>query len=683
MASSAMIRLPGAKRFPWIELPQAEGYRAEIDGLRAIAVLAVIVHHFSRSLLPSGYLGVDVFFVISGYVITASLTRRSRGKASELLIDFYSRRVRRLVPALLVCVVLTALMVSWFDPDPAVSLRTGVAALFGVSNLYLFRHSADYFGQPVELNPFTQTWSLGVEEQFYLVFPLLVIVSGFAVGRSWGLRALFGIVLASSIASLTIFVVLGDLNPVAGYYLMPARFWELGAGCLLFLGQMCWTQPWTWPPVSPWLALMVGAAAFCAPRIWSLPATVLAVLASVVLIGSVEPGRRVHRWLSHPWLVAIGVLSYSLYLWHWSVLCLSRWSFGITWWSAPLQLLLMLTLAWLSYQLVERPLRRRAWAPLRRQTIGLGMGACGAGSLLLLGLGWTHGRTADAGAGQGLQQGKALSSHPGRPTFLVVGNSHAEHLAPLFENLHRTLGLGVVLLGPGGNLYPPLRVTVPAYPFTRPMWELTDRITRDGVHRALPRLVQGDVVVLASKLEGVLTDDFFEEIYRARGLRTHRWDERWTTQLSADQAKHRWLDDVSRLGALLHRRGIRLVLVAPLPVFRGASDPLPLQACERSLRKLVLGRLQSNCVQTFSADRAELLARFAAIRSGMRNLEQRQPDLFVFDPFPVLCPEAQTHCTTLAAGQVRFRDSNHLSPAGALALRPDFVRFLTRHQILR
>ena len=153
---------------------QANSYRPEIDGLRALAVIAVIVNHFNHQILPSGYLGVDVFFVISGYVITSSLLGRLNIGIGEFLLDFYLRRVKRLLPALVVMVALTALLIRLFDPNPQASIITGVASLFGFSNIFLFYQATDYFGPNALLNTFSHTWSLGVEEQFYLVFPIFM-----------------------------------------------------------------------------------------------------------------------------------------------------------------------------------------------------------------------------------------------------------------------------------------------------------------------------------------------------------------------------------------------------------------------------------------------------------------------------------------------------------------------------
>jgi peptidoglycan/LPS O-acetylase OafA/YrhL len=214
-------------------------YRPEIDGLRAVAVIAVIVNHFSKDALPSGYLGVDIFFVISGFVITGSILGRPHQSFREGLAGFYSRRIKRLVPALVFCVVLTSLAICLFNPAPGVSLQTGMTALFGASNVYLYSQSTDYFAPSTELNAFTHTWSLGVEEQFYLLFPFLLWLAGFwrlgqasAEVMSKRLEWIIGVL---ATASLIGFICFYASNLAAVYFLMPFRFWELGAGCLLAL----------------------------------------------------------------------------------------------------------------------------------------------------------------------------------------------------------------------------------------------------------------------------------------------------------------------------------------------------------------------------------------------------------------------------------------------------------------
>ena len=224
----------------------SDRYRPEIDGIRAIAVIAVIVNHFDRHILPYGYLGVDIFFVISGFVITSSIYYRPTGRFVSFWSEFYARRFKRIFPALAVCVLLTSLLICLVDPAPIASLRTGLASLFGLSNLYLLKQATDYFGTWAELNAFTHTWSLGVEEQFYLLFPLAVWTTRFRRG------ALITVVGAASMTSLIFYIAIAAKSQPESFFLLQSRLWELGLGVLLFsvttLGSLTSRLRQTIPP---------------------------------------------------------------------------------------------------------------------------------------------------------------------------------------------------------------------------------------------------------------------------------------------------------------------------------------------------------------------------------------------------------------------------------------------------
>jgi peptidoglycan/LPS O-acetylase OafA/YrhL len=178
---------------------------------------------------------VDVFFVISGFVITGSLAQRPASGLGDLMLGFYGRRIRRLLPALLLCVLITAVALCLVNPDPGQMLGVGWRALFGTSNLILHKLAVDYFRPAAELNPFTQTWTLGVEEQFYLLFPLLVWFSGFAREGRDGSRRLLWLLIPLVVASFGVFVHQLGVDVPAAFFLLPGRFWELGVGCLLWL----------------------------------------------------------------------------------------------------------------------------------------------------------------------------------------------------------------------------------------------------------------------------------------------------------------------------------------------------------------------------------------------------------------------------------------------------------------
>ena len=157
-----------------------ENYKIEIDTLRAVAVIAVIINHISTDWLPSGYLGVDVFFVISGYVVSSSIKNSSYNSFREMLQTFYSKRIKRLFPALYTIVFFFTFLSLLFVINNKDSIKTGMYSLFGLSNMFLLIHEFDYFSEGSSLNLFTHTWSLGVEEQFYIFFPMILYFLGFS-----------------------------------------------------------------------------------------------------------------------------------------------------------------------------------------------------------------------------------------------------------------------------------------------------------------------------------------------------------------------------------------------------------------------------------------------------------------------------------------------------------------------
>jgi len=326
-------------------------YRPEIDGLRAIAVAAVIINHFSKSILPSGYLGVDIFFVISGYVITRSLLHQQQAGLGSFLLRFYARRARRLIPALVVFTLISGVLICIVNPAPAASLRTGAAGLIGLSNIELFMQATDYFAPSTEMNIFTHTWSLGVEEQFYLLYPILFWFAARLKGDSAGyvINNLRTSLLIISVASLALFLYWWHHNPPAAYFLVFSRLWELSCGCLIATQRQ--DSVMTMKPgnsLTAALSLAGIAIVMFAPQQFAPLTTPAVVLATAALIcNSRSAGPAIQFLQSRP-VVFIGLISYSLYLWHWAILCLSRWTIGIQWWTIPLQSGLMFGIAYAS-----------------------------------------------------------------------------------------------------------------------------------------------------------------------------------------------------------------------------------------------------------------------------------------------------------------------------------------------
>jgi peptidoglycan/LPS O-acetylase OafA/YrhL len=348
-------------------------------------VVAVIINHFNKELLPSGYLGVDIFFVISGFVITSSLAGRQSGNFLDFMTGFYERRIKRLVPALVVFVLITSVLISLFNPEPETALDLGLRSLFGLSNIELYRASVDYFSYSTELNPFTHTWSLGVEEQFYLLFPFLIWFTGFGRQAAKGDRNLFVWVGLLTVFSIIGFIYLYRTNQPAAYFLMPSRFWEVAAGCMLFLGfKRRQIIEQSLEKVPPFLVVAAMLGVMFLPVKFAIPATIGMVALTCILIACLKDNTLAYGLFTHKDIVYIGLISYSLYLWHWGVLSISRWTLGIHWWTVPLQAGMILLLAIASYRWIETPARRRQYFSQRWKTLGGGVSVAGLASIPLI-----------------------------------------------------------------------------------------------------------------------------------------------------------------------------------------------------------------------------------------------------------------------------------------------------------
>lgn len=367
--------------------PRCDGsqhdYRPEIDGLRAVAVVAVIINHFYRGVLPSGHLGVDIFFVISGYVILGSLLSRQTDSIIDFIFEFYSRRIRRLVPALALFVILCGVAICLVTPKPELSLKAGIYSLFGLSNIFFLAQSTDYFAPATQYNAFIHTWSLGVEEQFYLVFPIVVYACVLHRRRKNGNFVLFAIMAALTAASLVYYIKIFPTDPIAAFFLMPARFWELGLGAITFLVLNMWrSEIAALGRIAGIAAAVLVISLFASPHIASLT-TILVAIVTAILIASLTPNSITYECLTLRPVQFVGKISYSLYLWHWGVLSVGTWLIGNEFWSKPVLLILSVVAATLSYVYVEAPLRRASTATPNWKVITVGAYACFLSALTL------------------------------------------------------------------------------------------------------------------------------------------------------------------------------------------------------------------------------------------------------------------------------------------------------------
>ena len=668
-------------------------YAPFIDGLRAVAVLSVLVYHLDPEWLPGGFTGVDVFFVISGFVVSASVHKLPPMRLGAFMLIFYARRVTRIVPALLVCLVVTAVASALFIPNAYLSdtnQRTGVLAFFGLSNVLLARRGRDYFSPHAEFNPFTHTWSLGVEEQFYLVFPLLFLA--WILGRR---RFSVGLFCGGVALSLVCALWLAKANQISAFYLIWSRFWELGAGVLLF--QLMSMRGHSFDTDSPpsvhanrWalasLLVLAGGLWLATPGAAPMPSSILSVVGTLGVLGFVHgrPTGMVRGMLSLAVVRFIGRISYSLYLWHWPVFVLARWTTGLE--SPAIRLVALAAaaaLATLSYYWIELPTRRVGPRLPRPAAVGAGLAllAAGIGVSVLVNksqpwislstvahnsadwyVDWNDANRGAAGCRveiastefSGAQLTRAIptgcrgAGAEGR-TLYVIGDSHAGVYATMLGKFARETGVRVVHFTRGGCAFVSL---------TREDNADCIRYNAEVVQNILPELRSGDVLFLPSlrlpRFTGLAAGEEMvrmrDAVYNARAV-----EERAAAEHDAAVMLRRITD-----------AGAQVVVEAPKPLYM--SDPF---RCSDWFN-----RDGPSCRRGASLPRAYLEDLRQPIMTALAHMHATNEAVQVWDPLPALCQ--QDACDAKENGRPLYFDVDHLSAHGNDVLLPHFVAFMAR-----
>lgn len=336
-------------------------YRPDIDGLRALAVLAVTVFHFNKQWLPGGFVGVDVFFVISGYLITGIIY----GQANKFSFgDFYGRRIRRILPAAVFVTVITLLVGSLFllPADVKTLSEAAIGATLSAANVYFWLFlDTSYFAASSDTVPLLHMWSLGVEEQFYLIWPALMIIAMKIGGKR--LLATTGVVLA--IVSFAISEYFLSRDPSFAYYMLPSRAGELLVGALLFLWQDLRRVPASVANAAGLvgLAMVAGALVLLDEKngFPGLRSVIPAVGAALLILAGTNQDSPLSKLLGSSGARYIGLRSFSLYLWHWPILAFYRYAYGEPTLAGGLVCVLMMwALTLISYHLIETPFRSKS-----------------------------------------------------------------------------------------------------------------------------------------------------------------------------------------------------------------------------------------------------------------------------------------------------------------------------------
>lgn len=643
-------------------------YRSDIDGLRAVAILAVVLFHAFPDLIPGGFVGVDVFFVISGYLIS-TIILRSLESGRFSFSEFYVRRIRRIFPALIV-VLGSVYALGWWllNAEEFRLLGKHIAAGAGFVQNVVLEREADYFDVATALKPLMHLWSLSVEEQFYLLFPaLLWLAKRVGINLKFGLMTLLLLSFALNVANVHEY-------PTTVFFAPQTRFWELWAGGMLALTNTRNLSPTT-KSVMGWSGLvLVGASFFGLSEDYAFPGfwAAMPVVGTVLLICSGPSSWINHKLLSRPAMVQIGLISFPLYLWHWPLLSFLRIveEGEPSWTWRCMAVGLSALLAWATYRWIERPLRFTSAPKAMVATLLISLfavGCLGYSAYQRAGLDFrqpelrnvakpTKGETA-VGDGTFCQQllpqfadmDCTSTAHSDIPKIALLGDSHAAHVFPgLAEALPSSASL--VNLGCGGCL-PFQGVTGSAgnesLKKSKQMQRVLDWVTTTKEVR---------LVILASRGPMYLTGKGYRETRKNIKLQL------------VDQPQIQDQHEVFERGLrdTLHRlqsAGKKVIFMLDIPEL--GFNP---KACINSRPvRLHEQRNTANC----AVSKADFAQRNDVYRTLVQTVAREFPSVTVFDAAAPFCDNLW--CWGLRDSVIYYSDNNHLTQQGSRLLAQTFT----------
>jgi peptidoglycan/LPS O-acetylase OafA/YrhL len=648
-------------------------YRPDIDGMRAIAVSSVVFFHAGLFPFRSGFVGVDIFFVISGYLI-GGIVLREATEGRFGFVTFYARRARRILPALILVVLLTCLL-GWFLLDAKEYFFVGATAtssLLAISNFSFWRLQ-DYFATDSQLRPLLMTWSLGIEEQFYLFFPLMIVgIVRFAPRRIMVALAIL------TCSSLVVALWSVQAHPAAAFYLLPSRGWELGAGAMLAAWQITqrgrgdqpaafggWVGGQEVLAATGALLIAIAIVAFGGTSSISALPVLLSVLGTAALIAA-EKSVFNRRLLAARPMVFIGLVSYSWYLWHWPLMSYLRivvpqppalWqlmvvtavSFGlavVSWWFVErtfrrptrppgptvLRYAVVLALALVAPMMIKTAAGLPQRLPVDARTIAAEVGAGIDGPCIA---GWSETKPDPAR--------DCVVAIPNRPTVALVGDSHAWALGPGLRELAARQNLGFRMF------------TKPACP------PLLGVSVKSEDH---PVLTETCATFMANSLRDIIADRSIEAVVLA-GL----WDNPmnryvdYAAPRSSKTGEELLREGLERMVGALRDEKRHVVLVGDIPYWR--FDPLRIA----SARSIPLRGRMMCAVWPKCADVSQGAAALDNIvMPDPRSVEIVRETAAIghmsyLDLFGRFCDA--NRCMFQRGNQLLFFDTNHLSAAGA------------------
>lgn len=657
--------------------------RTDIQVLRGAAVLLVVLFHLG--VLPGGFIGVDAFFAISGFVVTRSAIREVRRSGGFDVIAFYGRRVKRILPALAlmtstVGVLSVAALAISLQP---IAARTAIGAHALIANVVLYREGGGYFDPADERNPFLHTWSLSIEEQFYLVFPLavagvlLAVIANRRRGRTIRVRTvalIAGSLVAAASVAMSVLMT-GEMLDIPGvglperfaFYSPFTRAWQFLAGALLAVLELRPSSDQSRRLVPP---VALGLLAICAVIVdeavlWPGPTALIPVALVIIAIAAGDPGDR--RPAGSPdargplarGLSELGADSYGWYLWHWPLIVLTRDLFGhgttLAWPAA----ILGLVVARLSRTRVEDPIRFGRRTDVRRVLVWSTVAPISVASILLIGgerqwgidrfnTGTSPSIASELGcidaADASIVASDCRVAGGDAGLLMLLGDSHAASLSDGVVEVAGSLGFDVVIWA---------RSSCPFLPGTPLLRGADDPRVDEGCLRwqrqaadIIDRL-EPDVVILGHRSSGYtdLGDRGEREMAVAIGDSSARWP------IDGDEAVRLWADALDRTVSELSERGIASIIVHNVPEFRSLDD---------------FGFSLVRRPDPPSLPRQAALAESAAVTQAEARVVARNPQVAGVSPSDILCDGSRCYAGLRPVWY--YADRNHLSPEGSRLL---------------
>lgn len=648
-------------------------YRPDVDGLRAVAVLVVLFFHLDLTQFSGGFIGVDVFLVISGYLITRLLSKEI-DNGSFGFTHFWERRVRRLFPAMLVMLGITVIVsLATLFPSEYRAFAKSVGAQSVLMSNILFWNEAGYFDAPSHFKPLLHTWSLSLEEQFYLLFPVLLVL-GFKLRVNR-----FALLLGLFSASLLAYNTMLTIDASAAFFLLPFRAWEFLVGALLASSTIRPATPLigSLASISGLVAILYASVVFDGQKTHGLIVTLVPSLGAAAVIWG-NCGNQVNlvgRLLSAKPVVFIGLISYSLYLWHWPIIVLSNYHYPDSLLTSPLVLgALSIAAGYLSWRYVEQPFRSKRFLStvkplfITTATIYLGIVALALGGVVLdktyqrfpekvLALAdvpsYSNPRRKECHLDErkSLTRDKICSLGPTteKPRFIVWGDSHADAIMPLFDQWARDTETSGLYSSYSGcpSLFDIYRVDSQSnhqcHTFNNMLLDEIDRL--DVPH-----------IVLVSRWSFYPLDSMIDALQN--GERPNNWLTK--APLSLSESKQLYAQRFSNMLDRLQREGRTIWIVEQAPFQQ--RDVLPQRLASNywrdpsSLDNWGITRDEHENRQQFS--RTVLTQETAKRGNSLRSM---RPDDY-------LCNES--NCPVVVEGVSNYRDDDHISRNGALRLRP-------------